>query len=215
MGQQTFGLGDGWAEYLTVAGGQVAAPVGVGEDGGMSTSEESVRAVAGGRRDRRPRDMVLSLAVLLLPIAGIFLFWSFLTSDRPVSEIDPASTYTQAEGLGLAVSPPAGLSSEWHPMSSGVKQEDGAVTLRVGYYTPSAGGLQFIASQRDPVDLLEAELGQAPRPDGTVTVDGVDWQSYITVEGNRALVRSDESVTLIIHGDSVPEELVEFAEALP
>lgn len=158
--------------------------------------------------------MVISLAVLLLPIAGVFLVWNFLTSDQPVSEVDPTEAYTQAEGLGLKVSPPEGLSQEWRPLSSGVTQDDGSVTLRVGYYTPSAGGMQFIASQRDPVDLLEAELGEAPRPGGDVTVEGVSWQSYVTVDGNSALVYSDDSVTFIVHGDTSADELVEFAEAL-
>ncbi|HIW62579.1 MAG TPA: DUF4245 domain-containing protein [Candidatus Stackebrandtia excrementipullorum] len=180
----------------------------------MSTSEEAARPVASGRQDRRPRDMVLSLAVLLLPIGAFFLFWNFLTSDQPVSEIDPSSAYMQAEGMGMTVSPPSGLSEEWRPLSSAVNEEEGAVTLRVGYYTPSAGGMQFIASQSDPVDLLENELGTAPRPEGELTVGSLSWQTYVTVGGNSALVYSTESVTLIVHGDGPPDELVEFAEAL-
>jgi len=158
--------------------------------------------------------MMMSLAVLLVPIAVIFLVWGFLTSDIPVSEIDPTPAYIQAEGLGLELTEPEGLAPEWRPLSSGVNQEDGLVTLRVGYYTPSGGGMQFIASQVDPAALFEVELRGAPRLLGPVTLGEMTWQSYVTAEGTTALVHTDESMTLIVHGDSSIEELQEFAVVL-
>ncbi|MFD0556376.1 DUF4245 domain-containing protein [Stackebrandtia endophytica] len=180
----------------------------------MNATQETVKPKPSGRPDRRPRDMVLSLAVLLVPIGVIFLVWGFLTSETPVSEIDPTPAYIQAEGLGLDVTEPEGLSQEWRPLSSGVNQADGLVTLRVGYYTPSGGGMQFIASQVDSAELIEAELNQSPRLLGPVTVGDVTWQSYVTAKGTTALVYTDESMTLIVHGDTTVEELQEFAMVL-
>ncbi|WP_147144282.1 DUF4245 domain-containing protein [Stackebrandtia albiflava] len=166
------------------------------------------------RGDRRPRDMVISLAVLLVPIGAFFLLWGFLTSDQPVNGVDPRPAYTEAEGLGLDAPAPEGLPDGWDPLSAQTTQGDGAVTLRVGYQTPSGGGMQYVAGDGLAEEILVAELRDGPRPTGAVTLDGREWMSYLTVDGNPALVYTDESMTLVVHGDASMAELEAFAKAL-
>lgn len=158
--------------------------------------------------------MFISLAVLLVPIAAFFLFWQFLTSDDPVTEIDPSDSFAEAAGLGLDVETPQGLSQDWKALSSAVSQPDGFVTLRVGYYTPEGAGIQLVESQAAAETVMVEELREAPKPLGTVAVDGRQWQSYVTVDGNYALVYTDDELVLIVHGDADSTELESFAGSL-
>lgn len=158
--------------------------------------------------------MILSLAVLLAPIGAFFLLWNFLTADEQVREIDPSGDYSQAAGLGLDVREPSGLSEEWKPVSSGVSHEAGAVTLRVGYHTPDGAGIQLIESDGPSEETMLQELGEAPRPSGSVAAGGREWLSYVTVDSYNAVVFSDDDLTLVVYGDAEIAELEEFAAAL-
>jgi hypothetical protein len=158
--------------------------------------------------------MLLSLAVLLVPIAVIFLGWRFLTGGTDASPIDPRPSYDEASGAGLDVREPSGLGDDWVPISQDVNQSGGAVTLRVGFYTPDEAGAQLIESDGPAKRLIGEELGKAPKETGVLSTKYPDWKTYITVDGNNALVYSTDDLTIIVHGDASVDELGSLARAL-
>lgn len=174
---------------------------------GMSSAQSSARAF------RRPRDMFLSLAVLLVPIAAFFLVWNLVADGSQARRIDPTSTFTEAEGVGLAVMRPDGLDVDWQPVSAAMNHESGRPVLRVGYQTPDGAGVQLVETSVDPEALLAAELSGGSRPDGSTSQGGRDWQVFQTPGGN-AVVYSDESITVLVHGDTDVAELSQFVRAL-
>lgn len=162
---------------------------------------------------RRPRDMILSLAVILVPIALILGGWRLLTSGTDVNSIDPAPTYQEAADAGLDVLRPQGLSGDWLATQAVVGRENG-VTLRVAYQTPDGSGVQLVESSTESATLLAAELGEGPRLEGNIEASGVAWMSYLTRDGNVALVRLDDTRTIIVIGDADQNELLELAASL-
>ncbi|WP_415648522.1 DUF4245 domain-containing protein [Stackebrandtia soli] len=177
----------------------------------MSAPEKSTGRVRG---ERPPRDMLLSLAVLLVPIALIFGLWQFIGSDRQVSVVNASPTYQEAADAGLDVTEPQGLSEEWKTVSSMVNREDGEATLRVGYYTPSGAGMQFVVSEIDEVELTELVLRKNPQPTGVVETASREWSGYVTTDNNNALLSSGGGQTYIVYGDAPMDELSQFVEAL-
>ncbi|MEV0648861.1 DUF4245 domain-containing protein [Phytomonospora sp. NPDC050363] len=163
---------------------------------------------------RRPRDMILSLAVILVPIALILGGWRLLFGGSDVNAIDPAPKYQEAADAGLAVVRPQGLPEEWLATQAAVNRQDGAVTLRVAYQTPDGSGVQLVESSAESATLLAAELGEGPRLEGNVEAGGEAWMSYLTRDGNVALVWPDDLRTVIVIGDADQGELLELATSL-
>ncbi|WP_306204288.1 DUF4245 domain-containing protein [Actinoplanes sp. RD1] len=177
----------------------------------------STEAPALGKRgERRPRDMALSLAVLLVPIAlGIFIYQFFLDGNKPVS-YDAQPTLETARAAALfPVSEPQGLGDDWHVQSATFKREGTAGTLRLGYSDPDANPVLLVESNVATASLIPAELGDNPKATGTVRVGARAWQQYDGRPGETALVLLEKGRTMLIVGSTKSDELEEFAAALP
>jgi Protein of unknown function (DUF4245) len=164
------------------------------------------------RSGRSPRDMALSLAVLLVPVFLLLIVYRLVFSgDAPIG-VNAGDTWATARhGAHYAVLEPAGLPAKWTVISATFA----GGTLRVGYVTPDAAGLQLIESDQ-PVDrLLPAELGTDARPGDLVTIGGRQWRTYpVARDGNRALVLADADRTTIVIGTASDTDLRTLAAAL-
>jgi hypothetical protein len=197
----------------------------VGEDGQVQTvppagesdyyEDDSDEARAYARPARRTaRDLVISLVVLLVPIAFIVAVYRLRGGEDPVV-IDPSPALAQAEAAGaFPVSRPDGLAEGWRPVSAMYRREDSGAILRVGYLTPSGAGVQLIESNQPAEDLLRRELGDSVRPTGTVDISGHQWQSYEVRGDERALVLTGQDRTVIVIGHGGPDELRALAASL-
>ncbi len=87
-------------------------------------------------------------------------------------------------------------------------------TLRVGYLTPSGGGVQLIESNEDAGSLLARELGDQVRTQGQVTVSGKTWQSSVVRGDERTLVDTSAERTLIVIGRAELDELTVLVQSL-
>jgi hypothetical protein len=163
--------------------------------------------------DRRPRDLLLSLAVLLVPILLVVLAFQYLGADDEVTVVDPGPAFDQAHEAGLAVVRPGGLPAGWQAVSAVTREESGVVTLRVGYVSSSGGFLQLVQSDRDAEPLLRRELGGG-RPLGTELIRGVSWQVYPGRDGERALVLLQPERTVLVLGRAPAAELRTLAGSL-
>ncbi|WP_025272337.1 DUF4245 family protein [Haloglycomyces albus] len=124
---------------------------------------------------RRWRDMSWSLLVLMLPIALFFGAWKVFFGGPQAREIDPSEYYSTAENAGLDVFGPLDLPDGWKVVGGGVSHgdEEGAVTLRIGYLAADDGGFQVMQTTD------ESAVEDAVSGDGdSITEAGMDWTEY-------------------------------------
>jgi hypothetical protein len=172
-------------------------------------------AAIGRRGERSPRDMALSLAVLLVPIALLLIFYKFvLGGDAPIT-VDPGPAVQEAQSAAqFPVAVPRDLGKDWHVSSATFRREAGGATLRLGYVDPADNPIQLIESSVAPETLLPAELSSTAKPIGTFrTAQGV-WRSYQGRPGEQALVRSEPNRTIIVVGRTAEVNLEALASSL-
>ncbi|MFS8479836.1 MAG: DUF4245 domain-containing protein [Micromonosporaceae bacterium] len=166
-------------------------------------------------RGRSWRDMLLSLLVLIAPVALLVAFASFVREGRPASVIDPSPVVAQAQAAGrFTVATPQDLGDGWRPASANFRTSADGATLRIGYITPGGEGVQFISSDVPAQQLLANELGDQARLVGTETIAGRPWQQYDARPGERALVRAEPDHTLIVVGPATLDDLHTLAAAI-
>jgi hypothetical protein len=158
--------------------------------------------------------MALSLLVLLVPIFVLLAAYRFLGGESP-TVVDASSAYDTAKAAKLfPVTEPTGLPAGWQSVSSAFQRGDAGGVLRVGFRSPSGGIAQLLESNVDAEALVRGELGQAARVEDTLSLDGLDWQRYVTEEGERALVLRQSNRTVIVVGQAPVEELAVLAAAV-
>jgi hypothetical protein len=191
------------------AAGESSFRSGVGEDGPVEP------AAASSPPSRRPRDLALSLLVLLIPVALLVGIYRVVQGgDRPVL-VDAAPVIEQARVAGdFPVTAPTGLAGGWRTLTARYEAGDGDAVLRIGYLTPSGAGVQLVESDRPADVLLSAELTESARPLGTRSVAGRDWQRYTARPGERALVLLAPERTLLVVGAAGEDELADLAASL-
>lgn len=179
---------------------------------GLQGSPDQGSALA-ARMSRRPRDMILSVGLLLVVVLGLFGLYRCLGGDDV--RIDPKPAYAEARAAGaFPVLEPTGLRKGWIPVSAVYQPQDAGAVLRVGWRTPRNGSVQLVEGNLSPDVLLERELGGAVAQPGTVDVNGKAWQAYPGRKGERALVLLEPGRTIMIVGRASDAELKELAAAL-
>ena len=160
--------------------------------------------------------MVLSVAVLLVPIALLLIFYRVvLNGDAPVT-VDPTSTVAEAQSAhAFPVSMPVDLGDDWHVTSATFQRQPTGATLRIGYVDPDKNGLQLIESSVPGGTLLPAELTSAAKPVDTFRADTRVWRRYDARPGERALVFTEPNRTIVVIGDAGSRHLETLAAALP
>lgn len=165
--------------------------------------------------ERSPRDMVLSLLVLLLPIALLLAFNRFVLDGERPTVVDPGPAVEQARAAGeFPVDEPVGLDPAWRPVRADFRRDADGATLRIGYLAPGDAGVQLVQSDVPAERLLPAELAGSGRPEGTVDIAGTPWQRYPARPGERALVLLEPERSVIVVGVAEESRLRELAAAL-
>ncbi|WDZ86851.1 DUF4245 domain-containing protein [Micromonospora cathayae] len=167
------------------------------------------------RSERSPKDMAISLLVLLVPIALLLAFYrGFLGGDEP-AVIDPVPAVEQARAANaFPVAEPSGLGDGWRPIRARFQQSDEGSTLRLGYLTPEGRGVQLVQSNVPPERLLPTELTDDNQPQGALDLDGRSWQRYTARGDERALVLLEPDRTVIVVGEAAEKELRELADSV-
>ncbi|MCZ7439754.1 DUF4245 family protein [Micromonospora sp. WMMC241] len=167
------------------------------------------------RSERSPKDMVLSLLILLVPIALLIAFYrGFLGGDSPVT-VDPAPALEQARSANaFPVAAPTGLGDDWRTVNARFRTEADGATLRIGYVTPEGRGAQLVESNVPAEKLLPAELSDG-QPQGPADLpDGLSWQRYTARGNEQALVLLEPNRTVLVVGDARESELRRLATSL-
>ena len=157
------------------------------------------------------RDMVLSLIVVLAVIAVILLL-TWRPSPDPVRVIDPTPALSLARAQAdYPVLYPADLDASWRPTSARWEitpssQPDPA--WHVGFVTPDDAYAQLGQSATEDPSYVADQVGVA-KPAG-------EWEGWLRFDSadQRALVRVDGGVTVVVSGTAPWPTLQVFAERL-
>ncbi|GAA1839747.1 DUF4245 domain-containing protein [Asanoa iriomotensis] len=167
------------------------------------------------RSERRPRDMVISMLVLLVPILLAFgAYRIFLDGNDPIAVDTTAAIDDARHANAFPVLVPTGLSDDWTTVSARWQQIEGGKALRLGLVSPDGKGAQVLQTDAEPTTIIPAELTADAKLTGDTQIDGAAWQTYATRPGERALVRLDPDRTVIIVGQASEADLVTLADSL-
>lgn len=152
---------------------------------------------------------LLPLVVICLLIVG----WQTLRAgpDVGVRSVDPStSVQLAAARAGYELVVPTGLDEGYRPTSArtdaGNAAEGDPVTLEIGYLTPEEQFAGFVVSDDREADPVASALDDAEQQ-GTVDLAGRSWTRSTTPEGETALWREADGVTVLVTGSASDEEL--------
>jgi Protein of unknown function (DUF4245) len=175
--------------------------------------QPAIPAAAPKRLGRSPRDMALSLLVLLVPIFVLLTVYRFLGGES-ATVVDPSSAYSDAQAaraFPVAVAaPPTG----WTAISADFKRGDAGGVLRIGFRSPSGGTAQLVESNVAPGAAVVAELGEGAQGAGDASALGSDWRRYVAASGDHAYVQAQPDRTVVVAGRAPDAELVQLAKSL-
>ncbi|NUT38011.1 MAG: DUF4245 domain-containing protein [Hamadaea sp.] len=193
------------SDGATVAGAETAAGVEAdagAEAGGAVGAEDA-------KRIRRPRDMALSLGILLVPIIVIIAIGRFLYGDTTTATVDPAVALSSAARASMSPLPQPATPDGWKVVNASYR--DGV--LRIGYVTAEEKGVQY-AQTTAGAALIATELTPQAQRVGDVQLDGETWQRWTGRPGESALVRDDGGLTILVVGAVSEEELSELVSTV-
>jgi hypothetical protein len=169
----------------------------------------------GRREGRSPRDMALSLAVLIVPIALLLIFYRVvLSGDAPVT-VDPSSAIQEARSSeAFPVLVATGLPEDWHVTAATFRRAAQGATLRLGYVAPDDDSALLVQSSVPPETLVPAELGKEAKPVASFRADNGAWRQYQTRPGEHALVLAEPGRTVVVVGTADEEHLRTLASSL-
>ncbi|WP_269853894.1 DUF4245 domain-containing protein [Streptomyces sp. RPT161] len=160
------------------------------------------------------RDMVLSIAVIGVLVAGIYVF-------VPHSGGNPVKTVSYQVELGQArraapypVAAPEGLSSQWRATSVSYDGSDPKNSQwHLGFIDPENQYVAVEQTNGDPQTFISDKTQQSSQQGGSQTVAGQAWQRY---DGGRyrALVRQHGGATTVVLGTAPYDQLAQMAAAL-
>jgi Protein of unknown function (DUF4245) len=205
------------ADAAVPAGGSAAAAADAAVPGAVESSPAPRGAEPLGQRaERSPRDMALSLAVLLVPIALLLLFYRLVLSGDAPASIDPAPTIQEAQAANVfPVAVPQRLGDDWHVSSATWRRDAAGATLRLGYVDPDGDPVQLVESTVALRTLVRQELTAKAALTGRYQAGARTWQRYDARPGEDALVLFEKHRTIIVVGRTATKNLETLAAALP
>lgn len=175
------------------------------------------------RRNATARDMIVAIAVLLVPIL-LVSWWFTRVPEPPVTPVDWRPLLADARAHSpYRVAHPEALPGSWTCVRARwtPKGEAGlggtpvpGNTWQLGFLTPDRVYLGLDQRDERPADLI-ADATRQGVTDGTSAAAGRTWARYVSSDGRtRALVLSEAGSTLVLTGDVPYAALEAFAATL-
>lgn len=166
---------------------------------------------ASERATRRPRDMALSMLVLLVPVFLLVGFYRYLGHEDPPA-VDTTEVYGSVERAGqFTPLKPTDLPQGWRIASATFT--DGV--LRIGVTAPSDGAMQLVESAQPAATLVPSIVGTGGKAGEQVSINGTDWQRHDDGRpGERALIQTTAGRTVIVVGQATDSQLQRLVTSL-
>jgi hypothetical protein len=175
-------------------------------------------------KNARPRDMVISMAVILLPIVLISWFFTRTPAEAPVRTVDWQSALARSRQIApFPLLGPVGLPStwvatkaEWATTGQPAVNREAAPgnTWQLGMLTPDK--VYVSLTQRDAAGpALIAQIGRDGHQSGVSSIGGVSWTRWVSADDRtRTISHLDGAVTIVVSGDLSYDGLDAFASTL-
>ena len=189
---------------------------------------DAVPAAKKGRPSRlriTARDMILSMALIVLPILAVIWLMPGTAPSTPVAPVTgseyQAMLSAARSNLPFTALSPTGLSASWQ-MTSDEYQPEGetAADWHLGYITPSGKYAVFEQTSESIGEFLSGESSDATQT-GSVQMAGASWQEYTGTTPNALktlLFRQDTakgaSSLEVVAGSAPMSELQTLADSL-
>jgi hypothetical protein len=180
--------------------------------------------VAQARRAPTNRDMILSLLVIMIPLAVITVLLTRGPSETKVQTVDWKPVAAQASRQApYQVLAPVELPAGWRATRVTWTKIDqpgptGELSVRnrwqLGVLTDQDVYLELDQGDKQPREFV-GDITRDATPDGTAQVAGRRWTRMITDDGRtRSLVNSAAKATTIVSGDTSYAQLATFVGLL-
>ncbi|GAB3817223.1 hypothetical protein GCM10028820_17810 [Tessaracoccus terricola] len=180
--------------------------------------------MAGRKKNTGPRDMVISLLVLFVPIIAIY--WFFTLDPEPEAEkVDYAPMLAVAqEESPYPVLRPVNLPEDWVPVRVAWAADgepwinnEPAVgnSWQLGFMAPNQIYVAVQQRDRAPVQFIEQVTRDGVASGETVQLAEREWEQWVSEDGrSRSLVWRDGDLSAVVTGDTDFEQLEAFTAAL-
>jgi hypothetical protein len=158
--------------------------------------------------------MVMSLAILIVPIALLLIFYRVVLHGDDPTNVDPSPTIQEAQHAQLFPVAVPKLSDKWAVSAATFTHAATGATLRIGYVDEDKHPVQLVESSVPAETLLPAELGSTSKQVGTFRAAGGVWRLYDSRPGEQALVLGDTGRTIVIAGRTDVKNLQTLATSL-
>lgn len=159
------------------------------------------------------RDMLLSLAVVGVMVAVIYVFIPHDETPQPLKRVDyKVELATAQRAAAYPVLAPEGLSKDWKATSVRFNATDGD-HWHLGFHAPD-GKYVAVEQSTERAPVFVDQVTQQAKDTGDVErIGGEEWKRY---RGERydALVRTEKGATTVITGSGSSAQLKQMAAAL-
>lgn len=160
-------------------------------------------------------DMVRSLGLCLLVVVPIwYLAQPPSESEQRVRVVEQAPDIQTWRDSADPAPAPEQVPAGWQPTVSQYRPDP--ASLRLGWNVSSNRYVEFAATT-GPSGPFVAELTGKELPDGSVDVDGTDWDRYVDDDGSVSLVRADNAGTVVVgtrRSSATDDELLALARSV-
>ncbi|MFE7166673.1 DUF4245 domain-containing protein [Streptomyces sp. NPDC057616] len=164
-------------------------------------------------KQKTVRDMVLSLGIIGIAAAVIYVFIPHNDSQPDIKPVDyRVELLTARRAAAYPVAAPEGLPKTWTATSVRF-QGDEFDSWHLGFHTPDDQYVQIEQSTRKPAEFIDEASQGARATKTTQRIDGRTWTHYT---GGRydALVLPGKGSTTVVAGTGSFEQLTQMAGAL-
>ncbi|MDT0434451.1 MULTISPECIES: DUF4245 domain-containing protein [Streptomyces] len=164
-------------------------------------------------KQKTVRDMILSLALIGVAAAVIYVFVPHDDGEPDVKRVDyRVELLTARRAASYPVAAPQGLPEEWKATSVRFRGDD-SDAWHLGFRAPDGQYVQIEQSTQKPSKFIDTASQGSRETKVTQEIGGATWTHYT---GGRydALVRSDRGATTVVAGTGSFEQLAEMAKAL-
>jgi len=182
---------------------------------GPGTCDDGGVAGSNGKsgKQKTVRDMILSLGLIMIAAAIIYVFIPHDDSPPDLKPVDyRVELLTARRAASYPVAAPEGLAAGWKATSVRFRGDE-FDAWHLGFNAPGGQYVQVEQSTQKPGAFIDTASQGSEATKATQQIDGRTWTRY---SGGRydALVLADKSSTTVVAGTGSYAQLTEMAQAL-
>lgn len=160
------------------------------------------------------RDMVLSLALIVLAAGVVWLFIPHEDGEPDVKRVDyRVDLLTARRAASYPVAAPEGLPEAWKPTSVRFRGDD-ADAWHLGFHAPDGEYVAVEQSAGKRTAFIEDKTQGAAKTGATQRIDGRTWTRYEGDHYDALVLEGTEGSTTVVTGTASFGQLTTMAEAL-